>query len=525
MRRALFISLLALATTTLAKNRVVEGKVTYISSGTIYTSLGREAGLQDSALIYMVKGADTLTTMKAFALSSRSSACTIVSGKGTPAVGDRVTSIVVAAEPAPESDAAVVIPPVRENANLLPHTAPLKQASGEPPAVELKGRISAQFYTTLYSESTNDIMQPGVVLNVQSRLRDVPVSFELYSNVRTLNYVNTSRSINQSRIYRLSIEYDDGDNRATLGRFAPAALPSIGYTDGIMIARRFGELAIGGLIGFQPSYTQRNMSTDYRKLGGFVTWEPVERAMASVAYARTTFKGELDREVTSVRTSFTISRSLSVYALGDFDLRKKKGDALVFSPGPSLVTVSVHYRIIDELSLGAGYDASRPLYSYTFLRSIPDSLVDTRIRTGARVSFSLHLPMGISLSNTYTPRSSEEPFARDFSDNAALSFINVGETGVHLRTTVNVNSSRYTRSLGYGFNAQRNWWNLFDLTVRYQQYSYTIRSIQTKASSTSFGTDVLIPITRNLAFAGSYDRLQGSGISSNAFFAELTVRF
>ena len=92
MRRLILILLISFAAQ--AQDITVSGKVTYISSGTVYVSAGRGSGLRDSALVYVVAGKDTVATMKIFAVSSKSSACAILQSKREVVVGDNVVGCV-----------------------------------------------------------------------------------------------------------------------------------------------------------------------------------------------------------------------------------------------------------------------------------------------------------------------------------------------------------------------------------------------------------------------------------------------
>lgn len=520
VKRALILLVMGLSLASGTERRV-EGTITYMATGTVYVSLGREAGLQDSALVYVVGESDTLAVMRVVALSSRSLACKVI--RGNPVVGARVVAAVAEqerAEPTPAVPA--VAAPVTENKQ--PDRRDRKP-EGVAEALNIRGRIAAQFYGTRYDLQEYDVSQPGLVVNARASLRDVPLTLEMYTNLRMLARRGRPGTVNQSRVHRLAVEYDDGTRKAVVGRFAPAALPSVGYTDGMMLAHRWGDLTVGALFGLQPSYTQRGISTDHRKMGLYVAWEGARQTMASAGYARTMFNGVLDREVVTARTSFGIGQRLFVYAHGDLDLRKKQGDAFAFSPRPSLATVSLNYRVMPAISLGAGLDATRPMYPYSLVRTIPDSLLDTRLRAGASLSFHIGLPAGITLSNTYTPRSSGDGFAREYSENASLSMTNLASSGVIIRTHVSLNSSAYTKSTGYGVQAQRNLLGIADLTLRFHRYSYTVRRIEGQASSTTLGADVMVTVTKSLMLIGSYDRLEGYGMRSHALFAELSLRF
>jgi len=141
MRRVILIMLIGCVAQ--AQEVSVTGKVTYISSGTVYVSAGRGTGLRDSALVYVVAEKDTVAAMKVFAVSSKSSACTILRSKREVVVGDVVVGRVTQEEKRDtsarmaDSSATVIIESGRSEA--------LKRV--EVPAVSFLGRVSLQYYT------------------------------------------------------------------------------------------------------------------------------------------------------------------------------------------------------------------------------------------------------------------------------------------------------------------------------------------------------------------------------------------
>jgi hypothetical protein len=77
---------------------VITGRITYISSGVVYTSLGRDAGVIDSSLIIAFSGNDTIAVLKVFATSSKTSVCTILDKKRDLKVGDALIFIPLISE-------------------------------------------------------------------------------------------------------------------------------------------------------------------------------------------------------------------------------------------------------------------------------------------------------------------------------------------------------------------------------------------------------------------------------------------
>ena len=532
MRVALQIPLILLSLTTLqATERVVKGNVTYIASGTVYTSLGKQSGVTDSSSVYILAKADTLAVLKVFAVSSSSSACVVLSAKRPPRVGDEVVALVA------ESRQVVTVP--QDSAN---EQSPLKTRAGSDlqsmkfsdeskGIMEVRGRLSAQYYGTTYSTSNFSTSQPGLVLNVQANATDIPLRFELYTNVRTLSYGSdggvSRNGINLSRVYRLTLSYDDGTSTVAVGRLIPNAIPSIGYIDGVVASVKLGQIELGSLLGYQPGLALRTVSSDFKKVGAFARFTadaPLNLSVSS-AYARTYFHNTLDREMISAQVSAFTAYNLYVYANSEVDLRKKSGSDLVLSPVLTSMFVNVSYRFSRALTIGVGGEASRPVLPFSSVRNIPDSLLDYRLKSGVSLNVGIFLPGGVSISDTYSPRNADGGFGKEYANIASVGLSDILSSGITVRSNITNTSNAFTNSTGYGAHAQRNIIGIFDVSVRYQRYGYKIRGSNRSDHSTTVGADLLVSLTRQLALMTSYDNLSGFGSRSHSIFTELTLRF
>lgn len=506
------------------EEKTVTGTVTYVAAGTVYTSLGRESGIKDSSLVWVKSGVDTLAMLQVIAVSSKSSACRILKSNREISVGSSVVSRVTIE--APKQDAV----PQAQASPLQVPGLPARVAP-VPGPFEVRGRVSAQYYMNRYDNTLYNTTQPGVVVNLRARSTDIPLKFELYSNIRTLSFGSagpfSKKAVNQSRIYRLSFEYDDGVNDFLVGRIIPTQAPSVGYIDGAMFARKLGIVTLGTTVGYQPSYTLQGVSTDYKKFVLFASVSPVDsmNLILSSAYARTYYLNTLDREVVSGNVSLYTMGGFQVYGYTEFDLRTPSNGEFKLSPTLTSMFVNVSYRLTQMLTLGVGADASRPLYTYSVARFIADSLRETRLRSGINTTVSLYFPGGITISNTYAPRTSESRFASVYSNYTTIGFADLFSSGISFRSNLNLNANEYSTSNGYGVGLQRGILDIADLNIRFQQNTYTLKNYEDKHISRTFGTDLMVNLTHGLAVMISYDRLNGYGITSNSIFGELSVRF
>jgi hypothetical protein len=202
-------------TVAFAQESIVRGKITYIAGESVYTSLGRESGVKDSSMLYVFSNLDTITTLIVFATSSKSSVCKIIKTKRQLHIGDIVNTVIRIMDksaqeqkrPSPIADTTQTIP---QPALFVAQNIARQQPSQ--PFASFQGSFSLQYFTIREASYSLNISQPVAALNLRGRINETPIKFQLYGNFRSLKYGST-RPFNQTRIYRLSIDYDDEINQ------------------------------------------------------------------------------------------------------------------------------------------------------------------------------------------------------------------------------------------------------------------------------------------------------------------------
>jgi hypothetical protein len=511
----------------------VRGKITYIAGDVIYTSIGRDAGIRDSSFLIVLSKGDTIAQLKVFALSSKSSACSAVSSKRHVSIDDIVIGTVIT--PDSSRTAKLQVTSKDTATTVLPQSTsrPARQTAttSSQSFLTLHGRISAQYFTNRFADYANTIKQPGMVVNLRGSLNNTPIKFELFGNLRTTSIGSvspfSSGALNQSRIYRASIQYDDTTTQLALGRITTLAAPSIGYFDGGMIARHFGNLILGGAAGFEPSFSQRSVSTDMKKFAFFASYanEGAARLSLSTAYSRRYFQTHLDREVVSASMSIFPSSDFFFMTQSDIDLRKKSGDALIYSPRITSLFTSANYRVSSMMSVGAGVSAWRPTYAFSAINLLADSLIDSDLQSNPSFNVNFFLPYSISLYSTYSPRSSRQGFGKEYSHNSSIGISNVGNQEISLRATMNASVSNFGTTRGYGTTVQKHFSQLLDVTFKYQEYRYAISTTDESMSNHSFGLDILFSAFKSITLWGSIERSIGQNIDGYTILSDLSWSF
>ena len=530
LRQAVLIPLLFFTLAVTAKDRSISGKVVYIAAGSVYTSLGREAGATDSLRMAVVRGKDTLAMLQLFALSSKTSACRIIESRKQIGVGDSVEAFLPALLPQemthpPKQDTAAITSREKKEPSSTPVQPPEK-----PSLMKLNGRISLQYNAVSSDYSPQDFQQGGIVLNLHGEASDVPIKFEMYGSLRN-SARDTSRlfadgSKNDSRIYRMSLEYDDRTNIFSIGRILPLFSSYLGYIDGISIARRWGDITGGVSVGYQPAGDLQMPSTENKKLTFFARYQGTDswKSRTDVVYAQVWSGVGIEQEAVSALFNMYSPNGLSIYVNTEVELHTSSQGNYDGPPALSLFYFSLNYMFSDFITAGIGTDASRPAYTRALTQIIPDSLLDRQLQTGISFNLTLSPWRGAGFYNTSTARSSSEGFGKEFSNSSGFYTADIEGTGVMMRLNYFLNNTESARAQGYGAAMQRSIIGI-DCSIRIQKYRSVIDQINTALESTTFGVDLMTMLAPQLTLFGSFDRLQGPGSASTSIFLELSERF
>jgi hypothetical protein len=513
-----------------ADSSFVQGKISYISGDAIYTSLGRKTGIADSSIVFVLSKTDTIASLKVYAISSQSSVARIIQTKRQLKIDDMVGAWVILPDTVRTVSETIRQDsiPARRGDSLL--TARVKSLPVES-AVTIRGRMGLRYYTNVDNNFGQSFTQPGLVFNLRGKVANSPIKFETYGNVRNLirgsHNPFAASSTSQTRIYKLNVEYDDETYRIALGRFAPMYAPSVGYIDGATFTGKFSGVSLGLTAGYEPDFLQNSVSTTMKKIALFGNYQSNDamRANLTAAYALTMYSSHIDREVISSSFSAAITPEIFVTAQGDLDLRTKSKTNLIFSPRMSSLFSNVNYRISSSFTAGIGYNAYRPIYSFASVQTLPDSFIDNTLRSSLNITGQLFLSGGISLNNTYSPRSADQGFGKEYFNNSTFSMTNVLNSGISFRTTVNLNSTLFASTRGIGVNLQRSFGNLADVSLRYQTYRNEIKQYDDQITTQSYAVDLMSTIIGRLSAWTSLERLTGSGTNSYNIYSELSWSF
>jgi hypothetical protein len=524
------ILMVLLAASAAVAQSTVGGRVTFLASGSVYLSVGRDAGMQDSTRVFVLRSQDTIAVLQVFAVSSKSSVCTIVEGKKAVQIGDSIRAVITTS--APPAGAAIL--KFDSTAEAHVDTSSGKRlfipAAKEEKLFNIRGRIGLQYDASLFDNAALNSQQPGIIVSLRGNMMDAPVKFDIYGTLRNTGTNNTSpfapTATNDSRLYRFSLEYDDQSIIIGAGRILPVYASSVGYIDGVSAARRMGSFVSGVALGFQPDASMQGPSAFMKKLLLFTQYQPNDpwNTTASASYARVWSSLGIEGETISSYLSFYSPDGFSLYATSDIGLRRLSGGENQYSPSLSLLVCSANYRFSDIVTGGIALNGSRPVYSLSSNRTIPDSLLDNQLHAGVSFNGNVSLWSGSGIYDSYTVQPAGKGFSAEYSNSCTMFSNNIAMSGLNLRLLYLMDQSSVTTMKGYGINIQRNIFGA-DLGVRYQQNHSDVLQLNMTNITKTFGVDCSAFLTSQLTLMGSLDLLSGLGSTSKSIFIELSRRF
>ncbi len=530
MKKIVFVFVVLVHISVAGNERMAGGKIVYIVPGSIYTSLGSNAALADSARIAVIRKGDTIAVLQVIAVSSKSSVCKIIDSIRAPQIGDSVVATVAisqpsAAKPMLQQDTAALAS--QQSAASERSMRPVRQPG---PIARFSGQIGLQYSSLMSPNSAYTMEQPGLLLSLRGESSLLPLKFDFYGILRSTGVGGVApfsgNALNNSRVYRMSFVFDDRANIFSVGRMMPVYMSSAGYIDGVSAAHRFGKVTAGVAVGYQPDPILQSLSTETKKVLAYALYEGAGNwnTRIGASFVDSWTARGTERQAISTLLSFYSVNGLSLYSSADIDFRVASGGRSVSQTSLTQLLCSASYRLSDYVTLGAGVDASRPLYDRALTALIPDSLLDRKLKSGVSLNTNIMLVRGISVFVTYLSRIDEKGNTDGSIGSTSIMVNDIVRSGVSLRANYLANDNSVALTHGYGVSLQRNLFGL-DCGIRYQQNRSNILNLSMTAMSTTVGFDVAAIVVGNLNLIGSYDLMRESETRWNSLFMQLTWRF
>jgi hypothetical protein len=385
-----------------------------------------------------------------------------------------------------------------------------------------------QYYGIQFEDRAQAMAQPALGFSLTAAARDIPLQVTVYGVHRqrargTLSPFD-SKSRPETRIYRLSAEYDDGTTMLLAGRIYPMTALPMSVVDGVSAARRFGNFTAGVAGGAEPTLTFKLRQKHLWKGMAFLSYQtntPFSWGTGFI-YTRSYILKALVRETASFSFSVSAPSGLALSGYSDIDLRRPMSKTVDGDPSLTSLMLLGSARIHPSVSVFAGIDGARPVPGAADYGIIPDTLFNRTLRSGLTAGTSIFLQSwlwNISIS----PRMGPGPFGKEYSATTSIGTHNFLSSGVGIQTTANVNSNTFTTYTSYGLQTRRTDFGI-DWRLRLQYYGSTIRQMNATRDGTIAGIDLVAMVSQSISLMATFDTWRGATFM-NVIFLDVSWRF
>lgn len=502
------------------------GSITFVAGPTVYASLGRKEGLPDSCQSIVRSGKDTIALLRLTALSSKSSSWAVIQAARVVNIRD---TVVVHLEQPVESASRAMGDSISSALALPPDfTGRIARRYEQEPAFTVHGRFSLQYYGIQFGDRTQSQAQPALGFSLSATARDLPLQFTLYGVHRqrargTLSPFD-GQSRPETRLYRVSAEYDDGTTMLLAGRIYPMTTLPMSVVDGVSAARRFGNFIGGVAGGVEPALTFKLRQKHLWKGMAFLSYQastPVYWG-TGIVYTRSYILSALVRETASLSFSVSAPSRISFSGYSDIDLRRPMSKTVAGDPSLTSVMLLGSARLYPSVSVFAGIDGARSVPAAGDYGVIPDTLFNRTLRSGLTAGTSVFIESWL-WNISFSPRMGPGPFGKEYSATTSIGTHDLLSSGFEIRSTANLNSNAYTTYASYGLQTRRNDFGV-DWRVRFQYYGSTVRQMRAKREGTVVGFDIVALASQSVSLMATFDAWRGATFM-NVMFVEVSWRF
>ncbi len=530
---SLIILLAALNTMGQDSDVIREGKISFITTQSIYVKFSSMESVSEGDTLYFKQGETYVPALQIRNLSSISCVCDPLVSR-TFKVSDVVFAKldpVKAQEPVSEE---IIVAPVQ-----LPETADSGSVSVEaadPVKVkqEIHGRISVSSYSNFSSTEAARRQRMRYTFSIDANnLGNSGFSAESY-----LSFAHTNTNWDDIKgniftglkIYNLSLKYDFNETMyLSVGRKINPRLSSVGAIDGIQFEKKFNHLTLGALAGSRPDYTDYSINPDLLQYGIYLGHELQKDNVSmqnTLAFIEQTNQSVTDRRFVYFQHSSWLLKNLSFFASAEMDLYQKINDTIQNTFNLSNVYLSFRYRIIRQLSVGLSYSSRQNVIYYETYKDFVERLLENEALQGWRFRITArpakYLSLGVNAGYRYRK---EDPHpSKNVYGYATYSHV----PGINVSLTLSATwlESSYLNGNIYSLGLSREIIpGKVNGGLKYRYVDYLYRNSEAGLAQNVFEANLYWQVYRRLSLSVYYEGTFEDQVSYNRIFLNLSQRF
>ncbi len=494
-------------------------KVTYVTSDNVYFSSGSDEGVMVGDTVAILRSGSEIGTAVVSMLAVHSSVAHIAVRDSLFHEGD-ICVLRRGGKPIPRPSSGTADTTIA--ASTIAHGEGPAGISPTPPAENrIRGRIAIQYFGEIAEDTRLNLQEPAIATTL-SMANIAGTGMNLSLNARGVtDFTNAYTQFgtgNKSRIslydFRLSMDRPADHFGFMLGRMVSGYVGSLGLLDGGQVFVRESGIVAGAIAGRSVGQSALAINGGQVKSAVFVGYQDQAGGTrdyeGTIAYARQTLNGSLDRQFMAFQGSAFLGSSFQAFGNADLELNGIHNGQKTSSASLSGASLFLNYSYAWWLSGSVSYDESRPIYLFETMKSIPDSLFDEALQHGFRLSLTVRPAKDLALSGSAGYRFRQGDARPSHTLSGSVRAYDAFETGVN--ATV-----RYTGAIGpflTGNDAtvelDRMLFRNLDVTLRYDHYAFGIDVLHQVYLTQTFSLDTQYRFSRRF-----YGILRGDYILDN----------
>ena len=395
------------------QSSVEEGKISYITSQSIYVKFESTKNIEVGDTLFFQDEGNLIPAMVVNSLSSISCVCTPIFAhdfkvEDNVFLKKKIVPIPIVAIPVTKQDS--ILQPAIETDTIFDEDEGKK---------ELEQNINGRLSVSSYSNFSNSPAANSQRMRYTFSLNADHIGGSKLSADTYFSFVNSnvnwdevkSNIFNGLKIYKFSFTYDFNETtNISLGRRINPKLSSVGAIDGLQFEKKFNDFSIGAFVGSRPDYMDYSINLNLFQYGIYAGHEHNAKngmMQSTLGYIQQDNDWQTDRRFLYFQHINTIVKNLYFFGSAEMDLYKKVNDKQENTFNLTNLYLSLRYRVIKQLSLGLSYSARQNIIYYETYKDFVERLLETETLQGWRFQVNYrpvkYLSLGVNLGYRYRP--------------------------------------------------------------------------------------------------------------------------
>ena len=506
--------------------------ISYVATSTVYIAAGYEQRIDIGDTLKIFRGSEEIGNVAVMGVARRTSVAQILVQHIPFIVGD--DAVIVKAFLPERSD---TLRALKDDTIHIPKTTKQDVLRDKTDRENIiSGRVALQFNEEVANDTHYSMSQPAALfrLNIQNLFGSgIQLAMDDRSYYDPTNrytqYGNSAGT--EHRLYELSLRQErvDAPVGFGVGRLTSRFVGGMGTFDGFEFFYRQNDVTVGVMGGAQVNDPVAVLSNTGTKGSLFVNYRTGPDILhyydGTLAYGRQMVSSKLDREFVYLQNAFAINSALSFYESSEIELNSVTNGVIAPAFNFSNTNVFANYCPVEWFSANMGYDATRPVYLFETMKSIPDSLFDRNLLQGYRATVTFHLPLSTTLSENVTYRTKQDTVRDAHTLTTLIRVTGIFDSGFNPGIRYSNIVGEYSSGDDIMVDVERTLYNTIDISLGYDYSSARIALLHQTYTTKTVTASVYYAISTAWYASLTLDDVIDATLGNYQGLVEIGIRF